>query len=346
MEELKATFFFRADANQQIGSGHIIRCRILARELQKLHFTSVFIINNTDETFKTELIKEGFPVCSVNNKKDETKQIINIINSSMQAKKMLVIDSDEPLLHQKEFQLRCINNNILLMHIVFNNEYTYYSHIVHNQNPIALEKKFSIQPYTKTLLGLKYVILDPSFQNKAYQPKLQNVIFISFGGSDKPNRTLALLKAVNDLNVKMDKVIIVLGLMYAFKKELENFLRTDFRYKYELHQNTNDINSLMEQSSIGITSGGFTIWELGVLKVKTAIISYTDREQITASYLHEKKLSYYIGNIKNLNHEQLKDKLNFLLPDESLETNAERLFNLLNPKGRITVIAEMIKMVN
>jgi spore coat polysaccharide biosynthesis predicted glycosyltransferase SpsG len=346
MEEFRVTFFFRADANQQIGSGHIIRCRILARELRNFNYTSAFIIKNTDEKFKTELIKEGFSVYAINNSEDDTKQIIDIINSSSQAKKMLVIDSDEPLLHQKEFQLNCISNGILLMHIVFTNEYTYYSHIVHNQNPIALEKKFDIQPYTKTLFGLNYVILDPSFQNTGHHPKPQNIIFISFGGSDKPNRTLALLKVLNDSNFKIDKAIIILGLIYPFRKELEYFLQNDFQYKYELHQNTNKISSLMEQSSVGITSGGFTIWELGLFNIKTAIISYTEREQITASYLDEKKLSCHIGNIKTLSYEQFKHKLNFVLHDESLERNADRLFNLLNPNGRIIVTEEMIKMVN
>lgn len=347
MEQLnKVQFFFRADANIQIGSGHIVRCRILARELKRLNRASAFIIKNTDKKFQEELQKEGFKVYCLNQKDDETSQILHLINSSHEEKKMLVIDSDETLLHQEKFQLQCINQHVLLMHIIFLNEHKYYSHIVHNQNPIALENNLNIQSNTRTLTGLAYVILDPSFDREPIQSKSKKAIFTSFGGSDKPNRTLFLLKALNELNINIDKVIIVLGLMYPFKDELNCFLQTNFKYKYEVHQNTTEMSKLMSQSTFGFTSGGFTIWELGVYKVKSAIISYTEREEISADFLHKKQLSYHIGNIKNLSLEQLQKQLAFLFEDQILAQNAERLYKKLDVNGRIKVVDEMITTVD
>jgi UDP-2,4-diacetamido-2,4,6-trideoxy-beta-L-altropyranose hydrolase len=341
-----AQFFFRADANIQIGSGHIVRCRILARELKKMNRKSAFIIKSSDKKFENELQQEGFEVYRIYQKDDETIQILNLVNSSGEEKKMLVIDSDETLLHEENFQLRCINNAVLLMHIIFLNEHKYRSHIVHNQNPIALENRLETESYTRKLLGLKYVILDRSFEGENIRSEAKDAIFISFGGSDKPNRTLFLLKALNGLNIDIDKVIIVIGLMYPFKNELECFLKTEFRYGFEVYQNTSEMSKLMAKSMFGFTSGGFATWELGVFKAKSSIISYTEREEISAEFLHKKKLGYHIGNIKNLSLEQLQKQLVFLMKDEILPQNAERLYQQLDVNGRIKVVNEMIKVVD
>ena len=50
----------RADASKHIGSGHIMRCLTLAKELRNLGAIVEFITRNHSENLNTQIIEQGF----------------------------------------------------------------------------------------------------------------------------------------------------------------------------------------------------------------------------------------------------------------------------------------------
>ena len=57
--------FFRADADRRIGTGHIARCRCLARGLLKRGVPSTFLVAGPSSPVTESLEREGFEVLTL-----------------------------------------------------------------------------------------------------------------------------------------------------------------------------------------------------------------------------------------------------------------------------------------
>ena len=106
---------FRVDGNKKLGLGHVKRCIVLAKNLQKRNVSCFFIIQS--KGIKEFLESKGFKVFIIQ-QKNELEQIKNILTKEKCTK--LVIDSKrksvEPLLRNLEKHIKIIlidNTNIV-----------------------------------------------------------------------------------------------------------------------------------------------------------------------------------------------------------------------------------------
>ena len=232
------------------------------------------------------------------------------------------------------------------MYIAFSDRYYYEAHIIHNQNPRALELDYKTAAHTQRLLGLDYVILDKAFDaalKKNTPIPYEKPILITFGGSDEPGRTLFLLEVLDSIPLPGAHFIIVLGSLYKEKDRLLSFLETNFRYPHELHIDTHKMAELMGKSKIAFTSGGLTAWELAVFGIPNAIISFSPRERISAEYLDRVRLARHIGPFEEGHLPALRSEIITYM--EHMDWQKERTPNpLVNINGKKRVAAEIAKL--
>ena len=340
----KKCFFFCTSANRHIGTGHLMRCKFLAQTLLQYGSKVHFILFETDIQYHEELQKENITYEMLVSK----NQLIGQILKHTCHKRMVIFDTDKEEMYDPDFQQNIIEAGIKLMHITFYDHFQFKSHIVHNQNLLSLQAVYDTADYTRKLLGLHYAIL--SFQYDSITPippttGLPQKVFITFGGSDAPNRTQLLLEILQESGIRFEKVTVVLGLLYAHMPSLEKFIRNS-SLPIRLYRNTDQMSVLMQQADFGFSSGGFTAWELALCRVPTAIISHSQREELTATYLDEQAYCFHIGNISKLSRVEIKQTVLRVLHDEHKYDRAAKFHAQIDTKGRERVVKEMLNVMD
>ena len=162
------SFFFRVDANVDVGIGHAKRCFAIAKEISKITNGKIYFLSEELPIGFIEQIKShGFEILF---KEINCKSEIEFIANSVlgRAPVALIIDSYNEHFYPEDFQLELLTYVDRLAYIVFRNEeFTYHSHILHNQNPLSVKSIYRIQPYTKCLFGLNNLILDDKLRRIA-----------------------------------------------------------------------------------------------------------------------------------------------------------------------------------
>lgn len=314
--------FFRVDANRNIGSGHLVRCEIIADNIKSKYPSSsiFFIVKSIPATFENRLNAKGYDVIQIpdssgNDLQNQLKLLEQYQNTA------LIVDSDESLYYTKDYQLKIKEVADRLVMITFYNDSHFYADIVHNQNIMAPDLNYSCEPYTKMLLGTKYVVLKDRYKelvkNKYQQAdkRIGKTVMLTFGGSDVPDRTGVSFEALQYLQDRISKVIIVLGAMYKHRNKIENSIKNS-DLETELYQNTENMPDLMAKCDIALTSGGLTCWEFGVLEVLNIIIPHSKREMLSASYMDRNRYAYSVNNIHDKRNEDLAELIQDILNDD------------------------------
>ena len=340
--------YIRVDANNKIGSGHLIRAEILADELVNAGINIFFICKQIPEAYKSKLENKNYKV--IIPPYDEQEEIA-ILNSIHTKNNLVITDSDDKVFYTKEFQQNIRKYGNKLMTITFYNDTHFYSDIILNQNIMATSQTYSTEPYTIKLLGTKYLILKKDYrilaaknENKKQIPD-KKTILLTFGGSDADDKTSfvykALTKAKSDKAIK--KIIIVLGALYQNKEHIENLTKLS-GIPTEIYINTPKMPYLIYESDVMISSGGLTVWEAAALQKPVIILSSSDREIKSAKFLNDKQLAHYIGTKKDwTTQEKLSSELLKIITNNPLlESLANNFHKVVDTKG-VFRVTEAIK---
>ncbi|MEZ4888867.1 MAG: hypothetical protein R3E32_29340 [Chitinophagales bacterium] len=344
--------YFRVDANRQIGTGHLVRCQIMAEKMKKIGMKCTFLLYKTPTFYELQLKDKGFEVIymSMLVAKYAERMVHLIHNQSLYPHNLLVIDSDEEAYYTAEFQEKIRANGIKLMMIAFKHREPFFSDIVHNQNILALEYQYKTAPYTKCLLGTGYVILKEVYktmnltaQNKDYHNL--KILLINFGGADRSNQTYKALKGVYESGIYFERIVIVVGILYLPVEELRVLIREYDQNNTSLHINTDRMPQFQLMADLAITSGGLTAWELACLGTPNFVIPTSYREMESALLMHKKDLVYYIGQADMIKEEEIAQQLNSIVEDfPHRQQMARRFHDMVAPNGCDKVIQEVSKL--
>lgn len=313
--------FFRVDANENIGTGHLVRCRLLARELRTRGVHSTFLSAETHSSWLRALETEGFRLKKLSTREATNPDAVLATSSKVEdSNTLLVIDTGLPSFYKVDFQQHVRRNGLKLMMITFRHDCHFAADIVHNQNLLALDHEYSVEPYTKLLLGPRYAILADDFRRLAGKREAVSeqvrTLLISFGGTDRTNQSRKVATALAAMKEPPQRIIVVVGSLYADVDELEELLSQESNLNTELHINTMDMPNLMAQSDVAITSGGLTVWELACLGVPNVIISTSEPERATGLLLNQKQICYYLGHHNQVSEKQISNAIAMLADNQ------------------------------
>jgi len=340
--------FLRVDANNKIGYGHLSRCKIIADELIKNDVNPVFLIHDTDAPILKLLSDQNYEYRIL--QEDEPQEIISCKNLYKTEKYLLIFDTDIELYYKKETQLALINAGFKLAYFTFWDHYSYYAHIIINQNPLSLTHHYQTAEYTKKLLGPEYMIFDDQFVDVSAHVSKQGKgkewdFFLSFGGTDIPDTTAKTIMALEllDTNIRLCNVII--GALYQNEKRLYDLVE-NCPFECRIFKQIPNIADIMQQSNIAISSGGLTLWELAMMNVPTAVISYSEREKITADYLDKRGWTYHMGSANLIDPLLLSEKIRIFISSAELMNRTRSLRDHLNINGKQNIVKELILLLD
>ncbi len=303
----------RADSSSNIGTGHIMRDLVLAKEYknENIIFATQDLVGNInhkieEENYKIELLKSnGF---------EELNKLVKKFEIDM-----IIIDNYDI---DYNFEKKLKEDNPSLKIFVLDDTYEkHFCDILINHNISANEKRYkNLVPNNCELrCGSKYTLLRDEFleakkqKNSIKKDKKIKTIFVAMGGADHSNINIDILKVVNKIRKKNKKNIKVNIVSTNANKNLEKLKNFCKNKKWiNLYINSKQIAKLMSESDFAIVTPSVTVNEVYYLELP--IIAIKTAENQIDMYEFLKKHKYPVLN--KFKKEKLKKALKKLLKEK------------------------------
>ncbi len=190
---------FRADGNEEIGLGHVLRSLSLA-EMLKEHFTLIFAVR-TPSNFLVDTIERICDEIMIVKNEEDFIASLNVSN-------IVVLDG---YYFDTEYQIKVKETGCKLVCIDDIAEYDFVADVIINHGPNANKNMYHSLPGTKYCLGLEYALIKKTFLiKKRNKIDKASELLIIMGGADKFNLTLKVLEAAVRCKY-LQKIYVVLG---------------------------------------------------------------------------------------------------------------------------------------
>ena len=350
-------FVFRTDSSFEIGTGHVIRCLTLAKELRNREVECVFVCREHDGHLIEKILQEGFR-CIALNKYTETHEIKDTDGPVLAHAKWLGVawlsDAQETIraLEGKKFDWLVVDHYALDMHwegllrphvknIMVIDDLADRSHdcdLLLDQNLIAnFETRYQniVPEHCIALLGPQYSLLQPeyAFFHQRTPPRsgpIKNIL-IFFGGVDQFNltgRTLSAFLKLNRYDIKLNLVVTSCSPHWA-----------SIQGQVQQHANINiyselpTLSHLLIDADYSIGASGATSWERCCLGVPSLIITITENQKPIAEELDEQGLVRWLGHYDAVTDDMLLEALQTAIDDKDLESRSLACMTVADGNG-------------
>lgn len=325
---------FRVDANEEIATGHLMRCISIALECKKCGQQCIFFMAEDKETER--LRKAGFQYYILNS---DWKNLDNEITDFQKILKnyklnYLVVDSYQAtagyLAALEEIQSVCYIDDL-------KREVYDVSVVIHYISPYkssSYEEMYK-NTHTQLLDNVKYAPLRPEFHYKKGHIIREKSILITTGGTDFFNvagKVAALCQ--NSMQIKSYKIHIIVGSMNQYETELEQLAE-----KYTniiLHKNITNMCDYMRLCEVAVSAGGTTLLELCACKIPTVCFSFADNQIEFANDMVKIGAVKYVGDarkIENIEKKIVEQLLIFMKSEEERKKYTDCMGKLIDGNG-------------
>lgn len=287
---------FRVDANENVATGHMMRCIAIAIECRRRGIDCIFILAENKETQR--LAEYGFSYRILDSKWDdmdgEEDKLITLIRELKLDR--LVIDSYQATASY----IAGINAVVPVMYIddMSEEEYSVDAILHYSQWPEdnTYQKKYSATDVS-LLVGMQYVPLREEFRKSNVSGHREESILITTGGTDTYNVTYKVLCELQNRSEFSDyKFEVIIGSLNQNKEILQELQKTDKRIA--LHQNIKNMDEFMRKCRFAVSAGGTTLYELCACGIPTVCFSFADNQQGFTYEMGVHQIMRYAGDAR------------------------------------------------
>jgi UDP-2,4-diacetamido-2,4,6-trideoxy-beta-L-altropyranose hydrolase len=311
-----------------MGTGHVMRCLALAQTCQDFGGQALFAMAEPLPTLRDRLLSEGIEVVNVDplpGSLEDAKCVAEI--TKLSGAEWIVVDGYHfDSNYQRE--LKAAGLHVLVVDDKAHLK-EYVADIVLNQNAAAEKRLYpNCAPYTRLLLGSKYVLLRREFEAwrawKRSFPDLGRRILITMGGSDPDNITSHAIDALALAGIIGLEVSIVVGGSNPHTELLEQKI-SETAMPIHLHRNAIDMPGLMAWADMALTAAGGTLWELMFMGCPTLSYARDDVQGGIVAQLGRDGVVLDLGNPENCEAASLSTALAELAQSPDLRRTMSRL---------------------
>lgn len=311
----------RTDASIEIGTGHVMRCLTLAKQLSNKGATVIFVCRKLLGDSISFIEKEGFTVVSLPSEVEEgingwlrDAEDTQVILKELNQKIDVLIADHYGLDIRWETKMRAYVNKIMVIDDLADRPHD--CDLLLDQNYyLDMDLRYSnLLPDTCIqLLGPDYVLLREEFLNvdasQVQRTGEINSILIFYGGSDPTGETLKALKAIRDLDVA--EINVVVGAANPRKDQVEqlcNELPNTYYYC-----EVNNMAQLMQKADLAIGAGGATTWERCYLSLPSLVTTVAPNQLKLTTDMESTGTLINLGYYDEVTESQITQTLNRLL---------------------------------
>ena len=310
--------FFRTDANEQIATGHVMRCASIAKELMQKGSDVCFVVADKVSQKAVESLRLKSIV--LDKQWNDLNQEIALMSELLRQYQpdWLIIDT----YYVTAMYFQELHKWTKIAYIDDLKQFYYECDLLINYSIYASDMDYKKEYLdTKLLLGCKYAPLRDVFRDlPAYEVRrnVQDVLLLT-GGSDIYHVARNFVHEVAKQQSKWQNINfhIVSGRFNMDLPELENFaLEWD---NIKIYPFVEHIEKLMQKMDIVISAGGSTLYELCACGVPTITYCMADNQLQNVERFAELNLMEYSGDVrKNYSYHTLLNRI------ENLAFNVNR----------------------
>ena len=300
------TIYFRTDGNEEIATGHIMRCLSIARACTALQITCCFLV--ADETSLSILqerfaFPDEFSISCLQTNYQDMESELPVLQSLIKDCSWLFIDSYYVTpSYLSELQKYCRTAYLDDM-LAFD----YPVDLVINYDIDADKIPSCYRFIPHRLIGASYTPLREQFQNTVCQvrPEVHN-IFLSTGGTDACNAAGKILNRIVITRDGNDTLFsdalqncqyhVVTSRLNSYYQELIRL--SDTYPAIHIHENVQNMASLMGECDLALSAGGTTLYELCAVGVPSISFVTADNQLNAAETFAQKHIIPYAGDIR------------------------------------------------
>ena len=294
------TIYFRTDGNEKIATGHIMRCLSIARACTALQATCRFLV--ADET-SLSLLRERFAfpdefsVSCLHTNYQDMESELPILQPMIKDCSWLFIDSYfVTSSYLSELQKHCRTAYLDDM-LAF--DYPVDLIINYDIDTEKIPSCYRCIPHK--LIGASYTPLREQFQNAVCQvrPEVHN-IFLSTGGTDACNAAGKILSRIftekDNTLLQNCQYHVVTSRLNSYYQELIQL--SDTYSVIHIHENVQNMASLMSECDLALSAGGTTLSELCAVGIPSISFATADNQLNAADTFAKKHIIPYAGDIR------------------------------------------------
>lgn len=267
---------FRVDANEQIATGHLMRCIAIAKKCEEVGMECKFYLAEDKMTEKLQENHLSYEI--LHTAWNQLHQEISVMKDLIIKEQLqwLIVDSYQADAHY----LTSLNAYCKVLYIddLVKERYDiaavlHYSYV---KDDIGYKDIYK-HSNTMVLAGADYIPLRNEFQKKLCKQR-ERAILITTGGTDPFQITQRILEHKKEYKELEHYVFhVVVGKLNQSINELEQLAMNDS--KIILHQNINNMSDYMRQCECAVSAGGTTLYELCACQTPTVCFSFADNQR-------------------------------------------------------------------
>lgn len=312
------TLLLCADADAEIGSGHLMRCFALAQSWKAIGGKVVFISKCENAHLVGRLRKENFKVIKIENSYphpanwETTESVLKNY-----PKAWCVVDGYH---FDAKFHglIRRDGNRVLVVDDMAHLDF-YDADAILNQNINADELSYNCLPETQLLLGTQYAMLRQEFLAwRDWQreiPQIARKILITMGGGDFHNQTLKAIRAIEHLKIENLQVKAIIGASNPHFAELQKAVETSSVH-IELIVGAENVAELMAWADVCVSAAGSTCWETAFMSLPSVLIVTAQNQTRIADGLDNRNFAVNLGWLSQVSEKDLPKILSEILFDK------------------------------
>lgn len=289
----KDYLYIRADMNNVVATGHVMRCLSIADAAKRLGIEAIFI--TADNQAEGLLTERGYKNIILNSDWDklesEISKMVELIKEY--TIRNLLVDS----YYVTKTYLEMLSENTTVTYIDDLNAFHYpVKNLICYANYYDKFEYHKSYSQTNLFLGCHFVPLREEFENlppKIIKNEIEKVLLLS-GGTDTYHILPCLTKVVEELGYEAN---VVCG---RYNTDYEGLVEA-YKDNHQIHilKTVDNLKAYMQEADVAISAGGSTLFELAACGTPTITYAFADNQLDNVKSFNEDKKMIYIGDGRN-----------------------------------------------
>lgn len=353
---MPAAIFFRVDASANIGSGHVVRCTTLAKELRSRGLDCQFVCRELTGNLIESICDQGFDVRPLQHDvamdtpadpsapihatwlgtdwRTDADQTIDALNGDKCD--WLIVDH-YALDVRWEAALRSHATKIMVIDDLADRIHDCDLLLDSSLLP-DMESRYDglVPARCAKLVGPTWALLQPDYADlhPRTPPRLGPVqrILISFGGVDQQNVTGTAVAAV--LALQRDDIAVDVVISSRSPHAATVRAQVEHCANITVHDSVPCLAPLMLQADLAFGAGGMTSWERCCLGLPAIVVTLADNQRFIAGELDRQSMVQWLGKVDEVTQRDMEQALRIAVNTPcDIEPWSRRCLALLDGQG-------------